>query len=143
MLSGPVKGKKLNSTSISENFVHVVEQEKNGIHSQANKLWDLDTLGIRPEDDVQENLLCNIAFTGERYSVSLPWKTGHGPIPLNYNASVARLKSQMSKLRKVPELLAEYNAKIAEQLEAGIISKAGDMKIAEKTSNLRHSNVII
>ena len=60
VLSGPVKGKKLNSTSISVNFIHISEQEKNGIDSQVNRLWDLDTLGIRPEEDIQENLLDNM-----------------------------------------------------------------------------------
>ena len=45
VLSGPVQGKKINSTSISVNFVHVSEQDKNGINSQVNRLWDLDYFG--------------------------------------------------------------------------------------------------
>ena len=48
----------------------------------------------------------------------------------------------MSKLKKVPELLAEFNATIAEQLDAGIIYKVGNMDSAEKTSHLPHSVVI-
>ena len=42
VLSGPVQGKIINSTRISVNFVHVSEQDKNGINSQVIRLWDLD-----------------------------------------------------------------------------------------------------
>ena len=37
---------------------------------------DYETLGILEKDDVYEDMVDNIRFTGERYSVKLPWKAG-------------------------------------------------------------------
>ena len=59
---------------------------------QVHKLWDLDSLGSRPKDDGHEYHVDNSKFTGKRYLVSLPWKAGHGPLPVNYANCIARLK---------------------------------------------------
>ena len=118
------------------------EPSAKGIEEQVNKLWDLDSLGIRPKDNVHEALLDDIVFTGERYSVSLPWKEGHGPLPLNYNNCVARLKSQIRKLKQDPKILHEYDRIISEQLQTGIISKVSKMEDAERVSYLPHSAVV-
>ena len=48
-----------------------------------NRLWDLDTLGIRHEDEVHENVIHETHFTGTRYSLGLPWKVGHSKLPSN------------------------------------------------------------
>ena len=85
------------NSSCAVNFLQCDQSQK--LDEQVNKLWDLDSLGIRPKDDVHEFLVDNIKFTGERYCVSLPWKVGHGPLPLNYINCVARLKSQVKKLK--------------------------------------------
>ena len=70
MLFSPLQGEKLNSSSVCEiNFLQC-EQSKN-IDEQVNKLWYLDSLRTRLKDD------------GERYSVSLFWKAGHGSLPSN------------------------------------------------------------
>ena len=141
VLSGPVKGKKLNS-SISVNFVSSFEPKMRKIEEEVNKLWDLDSLGIRAEDEVHENLVDNIVFTGERYSVSLPWKAGYGPLPYNYQTCVARLKSQVKKLRQDPEIFKKYDEIISEQVDTGVVSKVSDMEKAEKISYLPHSAVV-
>ena len=44
--------------------------------SKLKRLWDLETLGICETKDVYEDLVENIQFNGERYSVKLPWKAG-------------------------------------------------------------------
>ena len=90
--SGPLKGAKFDSSPQCSVNLLPCEPSAKGIEEQVNKIWDLDSLGIRPKDNVHEALLDDIVFTGERYSVSLPWKEGHGPLPLNYNNCVARLK---------------------------------------------------
>ena len=64
VVSGPLKGKSLSSVS-NVNFLPLVERRK--VEVEVNKLWDLDTLGIRPESEVQEFFLDNIVFTGDRY----------------------------------------------------------------------------
>ena len=71
--------------------------------SNLHKLWDLHSLGIKEKDKVHENVIDQVHYTGERYSVGLQWRVGHGPIPLNYANSKARLKSQLRKLGQPPE----------------------------------------
>ena len=48
------------------------------------KLWDLESLGIRVGDGVQEIFEDEIRFTGERFSVKLPWKQGHETLSNNF-----------------------------------------------------------
>ena len=142
VLSGPLKGEKFDSSPQCSVNLLPCEPSAKGIEEQVNKLWDLDSLGIRPKDNVHEALLDDIVFTGERYSVSLPWKEGHGPLPLNYNNCVARLKSQIRKLKQDPKVLHEYDRIISEQLQTGIISKVSKMEDAERVSYLPHSAVV-
>ena len=126
VLSGPLKGKPLASIpECSLNFLPC-EPSTRDIDQQVQKLWDLDTLGIRPNDDVHENLIDNIKFTGERYSVSLPWKAGHGHIPLNYDNCYARLQSQVRKFKQDMTIFHEYDRIISDQLDKGIISKVAE-----------------
>ena len=70
VLSGPLRGEDLNSSHCADNFLQSDQSQQ--LDEQLNRLWDLDSLGIRPKDDVYEFLIDNIKFTGERYSVSLP-----------------------------------------------------------------------
>ena len=46
------------------------------INKFMHKFWDLDMLGIRVEDEIHKSVVSNISFTGERFSVGLPWKMG-------------------------------------------------------------------
>ena len=142
VLSGLLKGKKFDSSpECSMNFLPS-EPSAKMIDEQVNKLWDLESLGIRPNNDVHEALIDDIVFTGERYSVSLPWKAGCGPLPLNYKNCVARLKSQVRRLRQDPKIFHEYDRIISEQLETGIISRVSEMEDPEKVSYLPHSAVV-
>ncbi|XP_046856555.1 uncharacterized protein LOC124449645 [Xenia sp. Carnegie-2017] len=82
IVSGPLKG----SWKIKNAHVNLVSQtatQKNSTNRQVNKLWDLETLGVRETDDVHEALLDKIEFNGHKYSVRLPWKQGHGHLPSN------------------------------------------------------------
>ena len=63
-----------------------------------------------------EDFVYSIAFNGTRYSVKLPWKEGHNSLPSNYELSLSRMKGQIRKLRKEPEVLEECNEVIKEQL---------------------------
>ena len=79
MLSGPLKveGKSLDSFESSNvNFLPHIKKTsgKTEIEENVNRLWDLDTLGIRQEDEVHETVIDEILFTGTRYSVGLPRK---------------------------------------------------------------------
>ena len=70
------------------------------------RLWDLDSIGIRETDSVHENFLKNIKFQDGRYIVGSPGKEHHN--------SLQRLNSQMRKLKKDPQLLKEYDLVIQE-----------------------------
>ena len=77
---------------------------------------------------IHENLLETIEHTSERYRVKLPWKVGHPLLPSGGNA-LSRLRSQVRKLEKEPEVLREYNLVIKDQLEKGIVEKVPDEEV--------------
>ena len=118
VLSGPMKGQDTCSGAhfTQVNFVASFVEEQESLED-VRRLWDLETLGIREIiDQVHESFENNISFNGSRYSVSLPWKEGHPELPSNYGTSLNRLKTQMRRLEKDPEILKEYGNIIEEQL---------------------------
>ena len=149
VLSGPVKGEIVDVTSVSNvniNFISDKEtnvlNDKASLQDQIHKLWDLDSVGVRPTTDVHEDIVDKIEFTGERYSTKLPWKEAHKPLPTNYGVSVARLKGQLSKLKKSPEVLQEYDNIIKDQLERGIVEKVVGLDNSSNVHYLPHHAVI-
>ena len=70
----------------------VIEKGEIGEDHEMKRLWDLETLGIKDTDDAYEELVDNIKFSGERYSVRLPWKAGYGRLPTNYQFCRSRLR---------------------------------------------------
>ena len=95
-------------------------EDKGSLDVDVNRMWDLETLGIKePGSGVYEAYRDSISFDGQRYSVKLPWKEGHS----DYTTSLRRLKSQVARLEREPEILAEYAAIIEEQLHAGVIER--------------------
>ena len=141
VLSGPVKGNF--TTDANGNFVvDSTKQEKMQIDEEDHKLWDLDSLGIREKNEVHEQLIDEIFFTGTRYSVRLPWKIGHDVLPSKYEVSLGRLNGLLRKLRKDPPVLEKYNDTSNEQLESGIIQKVIQLECAEKVHYLAHRAVI-
>ena len=77
-----------------------------------------------------------------RYSVKLPWKEGHSALPSNYNISLKRLKGQLGRLKKEPEILEEYDSVIKEQLEKGIIEPVIELERAEKIHYIPNHAVV-
>ena len=89
VLSGPLTGMTLNSIeNINVNFLPSFPSKLGKIEGTVQTLWDLETIGIRPENEVHEHVIDNIIFTGKRYSVGLPWKAGHKALPTNYENSL-------------------------------------------------------
>ena len=135
VLSGPLQGTSSNSNEVSVNFVPetsslLLKADKMALEDKVQKLWDLDTLGIREENEVHENLLDNITFTGESYSVGLP---GNKTLPTNFDNALARLNSLFKKLKKDPSTLKRYDDIIKEQVRLGIVEQVSELKMAEKT----------
>ena len=116
VLSGPLTGMTLNSIeNIDVNFLPSFLSKSDKIEETVQNSWDLETIGIRPENEVHEHVIDNIIFTGKIYSVGLPWKAGHRALSTNYENSLIRLKGLGKKLRKDPPTLAKYNGIINEQ----------------------------
>ena len=148
VLSGPLKGKKVSSVeNVNINFVIDSQSLHTNTHNasldkEVQKMWDLETIGIGKVDDVYEDFLDNVRHTAERYTVKLPWKVGHKPIPTNYSVSLSRLKSQIYRLKSMPDVLESYDQIMKEQLKQGIIEEVSELETSTKTSYLPHQAVI-
>ena len=150
VLSGPIKGKTLNDTSLACNVnLNLIDStslmtksENLDLKVQVEKLWDLDSIGIRSDNEVHAAVIDNIFFTGSRYSVGLPWKVAHKPLPSNYVESLVRLKSQVKKLKQTPDILKKYDDVISQQVKDGIVEKVSALEPASKVHYLPHRAVI-
>ena len=99
VLSGPMKssGNESEACSVQVNLIGSARKERLNLESDVHKLWDMETLGIiESEDEVHEAFINTVSFTGNRYSVRLPWKEGHPELPSNYATSLRRLKTQVA-----------------------------------------------
>ena len=126
VLSGPLKMQGTDSTSVAQvNFV-AQRRDMESLERDVQKLWSFEALGINEQDKVHEEFLDSISFTGSRYSVKLPWKEGHDKLPDNHTNNLCRMKGQLKRLRKEPDLLKEYDAIIKEQVELGIVEPVAE-----------------
>ena len=147
-LPGPVKGEILHSSSdcnvncLTDSTSLFVNSEKHEIDSQLNKLWDLESIDIRVEDEVHTQVIDTIFLTGKRYSVGLPWKVAHKPLATNYSNSLARLKIQVRKLKETPEIFEKYNEVISQQVRDGIVEQVTELDPATKIHFPPHRAVI-
>ena len=128
VLSGPFKSKK--SLYADCNFILFVllntascltNTEGTDVDANLSKLWHLDNIGIRKKEDVHASVIDNIIFTWKRYSVGPRWTVPQNPLPSNYANSLARLTSNVDKLRKTPDILEKYNEVISQQVKDGIV----------------------
>jgi len=132
VLSGPLKGMQKEPIN-----VQLCIQEE-GLNEKVNRLWDLETVGIKEENPVYESLIDEISFNGERYKVKLPWKEKDVKIPSNYNIAIERLKGQIRKLKRDPEVLKEYDRIIKEQEKEGIVEKVPKEEIIKATNKIHY-----
>ena len=107
-------------------------EKSSSLDKDVTKLWDLDSVGVRPVDTVYTDVVDNITFTGERYAVGLPWKVGHKQLPSNYANCASHLKSQIKKLQNNPDLFNECHKIVKDQEENGIIEKVSELPAAER-----------
>ena len=141
VISGPLKGKITENSEDCISTLFCIENDEvyfagiekpNSLDKDVGKLWDLDSVGVRPVDTVYTDVIDNITFTGKRYAVGLPWKVGHKQLPSNYSNCFSRLKSQIKKLQNHPDLLNECHKIVKDQEERGIIEKVSELPAAER-----------
>lgn len=99
-----------------------VIEERNSLAGEIKHFWDLETLGIKPDQpSVYEKFIKDITHNEERYEVNLPFKESHPLLPDNYQLSKLRLESLVWWLKSNLEFLKHYDEVIQEQLEKNII----------------------
>ena len=114
-------------------------------HDQLRRFWELESLGImKDESSVYEKFVQQISFDGQRYQVSLPWKENHPSLPDNFELCRGRLFSLLKRLKQNPQLLAEYDAVIKDQLNRGIIEVVTDPSStgSDRVHYLPHHGVV-
>ena len=106
VLSGPVENlprEKLSSIQFSS--THVLRTESrvvdDTLQGDLDRLWDLDSVGIRDKDTVLEAFEKNLSFEDGKYLVHLPWKEQHGLLPDNFENCVARLSRSLNVLERI------------------------------------------
>jgi hypothetical protein len=58
--------------------VQVMSNPTDHLHNQLEKLWDLETLGIRDnEHTIESKFMEEIKFDGKHYEVKLPYREEH------------------------------------------------------------------
>ena len=108
-----------------------------------NQFWDLETIGIKDQSsDVHESVISDLKFTGTRYSVGLLWKENHDPLPSNYDLSFKRMKGQIKRLSKDPELLADYDTIIKAQEKTSIIEKVSPNESISTETRIHYDHIM-
>ena len=149
VLSGPVGNlPKERLSSIQFQSTHVLRVDSGNsddtMYKDFEKLWDLDSIGIREKDTVHEAFEKNVSFEDGRCCVYLPWKEHHKLLPDHYENSVARLSSHLKRLRRDTEILKEYDSIIQDQLRSGVIEQVDTSKCPDigKVHYLPHHGVV-
>ena len=121
--SGPLKhSSSANGAQVvGVHFVAKCNTQTDQLGKNVKRMWDLETIGVIESKNMHDDFVENIKFNRSRYSVKLPWRDGHENLPSNYKLSLARLKSQVRKLKKEPAMLEEYDSVITEQIKSGVI----------------------
>eukprot|EP00731_Ephydatia_muelleri_P007453 Em0003g1701a len=129
VLSGPVPGVIAESQVTCSNISHVLttqthssQQELVHLEKKLQVFWDLDTLGIKEgEQSVYQKFVEDVSFCGGRYCVRLPWKFPRIMLPDNQELCQRRLYNLLRRLQQSPQILAQYNEIIQDQLRQGIV----------------------
>ena len=107
--------------------------------TEIRRMWDLDSIGIGPEESEDDKMLDNfnkeIKWNGERYTVKLPWKDTSCKETMmnNKTQALSRLNSLSKKLNKNPDMKARYDAVLEDLQKNGIIGEIQNQN--EETSN--------
>ncbi|KAL9969544.1 hypothetical protein ACROYT_G021769 [Oculina patagonica] len=147
VLSGPVgipvPGQGDSTVNLTETHVLKVSssvvEERNSFEGEIKHFWDLETLGIKPDEpSVYEKFIEDIVHDGERYEES------HPLLPDNNQLSKLRLESLVRRLKSKPEVLKHYDSIFQDQLEKNIIEAVNQEEQPElgKVHYLPHREVI-
>ena len=142
--SGPLKysSSANGAQEVGVHFAAKCNTQTDQLDKNVKRMWDLETIGVIESKEMHDDFVENIEFNGCRYSVKLPWRDGHENLPSNYELSLARLKSQVRKLKKEPAMLEEYDSVITEQIKFGVIEKVSEEDESVTVHYIPHLAVI-
>ena len=127
VLSGPSSPGNSENSLVNLSVTHVLHTGTDlntdyALDNQLSAFWDLESFGVvENKKSVLEEFEERIHFTGERYEVSLPWKTSCSTLSPNYTLCRDRLKGLLRRLKQHPETMREYDSIIQGQLQQGIV----------------------
>ena len=145
VLSGPVQTTDVTSVNLTSSHALRTDDSTEMLDEKLQSFWELESLGIKlREDPVHEQFVEDIRMEEGRYQVSLPWRRYHEPLPTNHELSLKRLRGLLRRLKQDPDVLAEYDKTIREQLAMGVIERVepGDVGEPGKVHYLPHHAVI-
>ena len=106
-------------------------------------LWDIESVGVKTEElEIYQNFENDLEFTGERYSVKLPFKPMTELIPDNFITSKKRLSSLTHKLYCNQKLKEQYDNILKDYEKEGIIEKVNEVCEPGTSHYLPHRAVI-
>jgi hypothetical protein len=140
VLSGPViqENQRNPSCTTNLNATHVlridaepvITNRTDSLYNQLEKLWDLETLGIRDNELTTESkFMEEINFNGKQYKIKLPFREEHPQLPDNHTGSVKRFNSLITRLKARPNLPQEYDNIIKDQIKSGVVESANDVLV--------------
>ena len=112
------------------------------------KFWDLEFLGIGPEESVKEVDHCLLEFertiskSEGRYEVALPWKVQRPVLLDNEGLARKRLNGLVRKLNREPKLKCRYNEVLHELELTGVIEEVSENCVPYDVFYLPHRPVV-
>ena len=133
------------STHVLAVDVYQPQEEKQDLDSQLKKFWDLESMGINPEEcSVYDEFEKEIIYKNNRYEIALPWKQSHPSLPDNYELALRRLNGLLRRLKQMPHILNQYDSVIRDQLKRGIVEVVDQSEVTPyiQTHYLSHHAVL-
>ncbi|KRZ04078.1 hypothetical protein T11_4559 [Trichinella zimbabwensis] len=104
-------------------------QIENEIEQTLKKFWELDSIGIKPQeenptqDSVSAKFHSNLTHDGSRYTVGLLWKPGEIRLPNNRSLAEQRLQAIERSIMKDPAKQLAYSTVIEEYIRNGWVEE--------------------
>ncbi|CDW53743.1 RVT 1 and Peptidase A17 and DUF1758 domain contai ning protein [Trichuris trichiura] len=122
-----------------------IEQQ---LDEDLRKFWEVESLSLEKSDTCESigtdnaNQQCGVAFDGERYTVSLPWKTEDLVLPDNYHMALQKLKQTEARLSRDASLNAAYCKEMNKYIRNGWVEKTNQKGLEGRTWYLPHHMVV-
>ena len=111
--------------------------------SHSSKFWDLETLGITPDELCDEPLIDPVKLNEKgRCEASLPFKEKHPSIYDNCNLCEKHFMKLYSSLKGNPELFKQQDDIVTAQIELGIVEEVKSPGVKGEAQYLPHHSVI-